>query len=230
MWTLALACAFFIGIHLMISGTPLKERVISRIGSLAWYAIFSLLSVIGLAWMSIAFAIALNNQDNLNVVIWSAPLFLRIIALFFNFIAFQLVVLGFLTPSPTNLFALRQLPDKPVYGIIRVSRHPIMAGIGLWALIHIVCNGNLAAWLFFGTLLAQCALGAVNIDRKRIALMGDIYTSIMKRTSILPFVAVIEGRTAFAPDELGYARMFLATSLFCVFTVLHEMLFVVRAL
>ena len=230
MWTLALACAFFLGIHLMISGTPLKEKVIGLVGGVTWYIAFSLLSVIGLVWMCIAFAIALNNQDNLNVVIWSAPLFLRIIALFFNFIAFLLVIVGFLTPSPTNLYALHQLPDKPVHGIIRISRHPILAGIGLWALIHIICNGNLAAWLFFGTLLAQCALGAANIDRKRIALMGDVYSSIMKRTSTLPFVAIIEGRTAFAPDELGYARMFLATSLFCVFTVLHEMLFVVRAL
>lgn len=230
MWTLALACAFFLGIHLMISGTPLKERVIARIGGVAWYIIFSVLSVIGLIWMCVAFAIALSDQDNLNVVLWTAPLFLRVIALVFNFIAFLLVVLGMFTPSPTNLYALHRLPEKPVYGIIRVSRHPVLAGIGLWALIHIICNGNLAAWLFFGTLLAQSALGAINIDRKRIALMGDVYASITKRTSILPFVAIIEGRTAFAPEELGYARMFLAASLFSVFTVLHEMLFVVRAL
>ncbi len=230
MWTLALTCAFFLGIHLMISGTPLKERVIAVIGGIAWYIVFSVLSLIGLIAMSVAFAIALNNQDNLNVVLWSAPLFLRVIALFFNFIAFLLVVVGFLTPSPTNLYALHQLPEKPVYGIIRVSRHPILAGIGLWAMIHVICNGNLAAWLFFGTLFAQCALGAINIDRKRLALMGDVYASIKKRTSIIPFVAIIEGRTAFAPEELGYARMFLAASLFSVFTVLHEMLFVVRAL
>ena len=230
MWTLALACAFFLGIHLMISGTPVKERVIGFIGGIGWYIAYALLSLIALVWMCVAFAIALNNQDNLNLVLWTAPLFLRVLALVFTFIAFLLVVLGFLTPSPTNLYALYQLPEKPVYGIIRVSRHPVLAGIGLWALIHIICNGNLAAWLFFGTILAQCAVGALNIDRKRLALMGDLYASIKKRTSILPFVAIIEGRTAFAPEELGYARMFLAVSLWAVFTVLHELLFVVRAL
>ena len=230
MWTLALACAFFLGIHLMISGTPVKERVIGFIGGICWYIAYALLSLIALVWMCVAFAIALNNQDNLNLVLWTAPLFLRVLALVFTFIAFLLVVLGFLTPSPTNLYALYQLPEKPVYGIIRVSRHPVLAGIGLWALIHIICNGNLAAWLFFGTILAQCAVGALNIDRKRLALMGDLYASIKKRTSILPFVAIIEGRTAFAPEELGYARMFLAVSLWAVFTVLHELLFVVRAL
>ena len=56
------------------------------------------------------------------------------------------------------------------------------------------------------------------------------YRALKKRTSIVPFVAIIEGRTAFVPDELGYARMFLAASTFAVFAVLHELLFGVRAL
>jgi len=229
MWTLALACAFFLCIHL-ISGTTVKERIVARIGTPAWLILFSLLSLIALIWMSVAFAVALNNQDGLNVVLWSAPLPLRVIALFLNFIAFQLVIVGYFTPSPTGIRALWGLPEKPVQGIVRVSRHPIMAGIALWALVHIICNGNLAAWLFFGTLLAQATLGAINIDRKRLVAYGDEYVSIMKRTSIIPFVAIIEGRTAFVPEELGYARMFLAASMFAVFTVLHELLFVVRAL
>ncbi len=230
MWTLALACAFFLCIHLMVSGTTLKEQIIGGIGGIAYYSLFSLFSIAGLIWMSVAFALALGNQDGFNHVFWTAPLFLRIIALVGNFVAFLLIVLGFLSPSPTNLLALYRLPDKSVHGIIRVSRHPILAGIGLWALLHLICNGNLAAWLYFGSILALCALGANNIDRKRLALMGDVYASIKKRTSIIPFVAIIEGRTAFIPDELGYARMFLAASTFAVVAVLHELLFAIRAL
>lgn len=229
MWTLALACAFFLCIHL-ISGTTVKERIVARIGTTAWMIGFSILSLIALVWMCMAFAVALNNQDGLNIVLWAAPLPLRIIALFFNFLAFQLFVVGYFTPSPTSLIALWHMPEKPIQGIIRVSRHPVMAGIAIWALVHMICNGNLAAWLFFGTLLAQATLGTLNIDRKRLAQFGDTYQSIMKRTSIVPFVAIIEGRTAFAPEELGYARMFLAASMFAVFTVLHELIFVARAL
>lgn len=228
MWTLALTCAFFLCIHLMISGTSLKEQIIGKIGGTAYYVIFSILSVVGLAGMSIAFAVAHN--DPLNHVFWSAPLPLKIIALVVNFFAFFLVVLGLTTPSPTNLMALWRLPDKSVYGVIRLSRHPVLAGIGLWAFMHLICNGNLASWLFFGSLLGVCALGAANIDRKRLAMMGPTYQSIVKRTSILPFVAIIEGRTAFAPEELGIARMFLAASMFAMFAMLHEMLFIARPL
>lgn len=228
MWTLALACAFFLSIHLLISGTGAKEWIIGRIGGWTYYILFSILSVGGFFWMAIAFFVALNDRG--NVVLWGAPLFLRIIALVVNFIAFLLIVLGLTTPSPTNLLALHTMPDRPVYGIIRVSRHPVLAGIGLWALVHFICNGNVASWLFFGSLLALTAIGANNIDRKREAMMGPVYASIRKRTSIIPFIAIIEGRTAFAPEELGIARVFLAASMFSVFLVLHEMLFTARAL
>lgn len=230
MWTLALACAFFLCIHLMVTGTSLKEQIIAGIGTITYYILFCLFSVVGLLWMTVSFIIALSETDSLNHVFWTAPLFLRIIALVGNFIAFLLIVLGLLSPSPTNLLTARKLPDKPVYGVIRISRHPVLAGIGLWALMHLLCNGNLASWLFFGSLLALCALGANNIDRRRMAVMGDTYASIKRRTSIVPFVAIIEGRTAFIPDELGYARMFLAAATFAVFAVLHELLFAVRAL
>ena len=228
MWTLALACAFFLCIHLMVSGTSLKEQIIGRIGGTAYYVLFSILSVAGLICMSVAFAAARN--DALNHKFWDAPLPLGIISIVVNFLAFFLVVLGITTPSPTNLLALWNMPDKSVYGVVRISRHPVLAGIGLWAFIHLICNGNLASWLFFGSLLGVCAIGANNIDRKRVAMMGPTYESVMRRTSIVPFVAIIEGRTAFAPEELGIARMFLALSMFAMFAMLHELLFIARIL
>ena len=228
MWTLALACAFFLCIHLMISGTVLKDQLIAGIGALAYYALFSLFSLVGLIWICVAYAIAVN--DPLNARLWDAPLFLRIIALVGNFVAFQLIVVGVLSASPTNLLATRRLPERSVHGVIRISRHPILAGIGLWAVMHMLCDGNVASWVFFGSILGLCALGANNIDRKRVNAIGDAYISIKKRTSIIPFVAVIEGRTAFAAEELGAAKMLLAASLFSVFAVLHELLFNTRVL
>ena len=228
MWNLALACAFFLCIHLMISGTSMKAQTIAKIGGIGYHSLFSLLSIIGLIWMMIAFGLALG--DPMNVVLWKSETFLRVIGLFGNFLAFLLVVVGIVTPSPTNLLALRHMPDKTVYGIIRISRHPILAGIAIWAITHIICNGNLAAWIFFGSVLALCALGANNIDRKRLALMGETYASIKRRTSIIPFVAIIEGRTAFVPAELGVVRMLLAVSMFSAITVLHELLFNARAI
>ncbi|MBW8882868.1 MAG: nnrU family protein [Asticcacaulis sp.] len=179
MWTLALACAFFLCIHLMISGTSLKEQIIGRIGGTAYYIGFSILSIVGLIGMCIAFAVV--RTDPLNHVFWTAPLPLKIISLVLNFIAFFLVILGLTTPSPTNLMALWRMPDKSVYGVIRVSRHPVLAGIGLWAFIHLICNGNLASWLFFGSLLSAHVPGGVDVlDVRDVARTALYRTCVIK--------------------------------------------------
>ena len=162
MWTLALACAFFLCIHLMISGTVLKDQIIAGIGGLAYYALFSLFSIVGLIWICVAYAIAVN--DPLNAHLWDAPLFLKIIALVGNFVAFQLIFVGVLSASPTNLLATRHLPERSVHGVIRISRHPVLAGIGLLAAMHMLCNGNVASWVVLRLESScLCALGANNI-------------------------------------------------------------------
>jgi uncharacterized membrane protein len=226
MWFLALACAFFLGIHLLTGGLKLKEQIIDGVGHAAYLALFSLSSVIGLVWMIFAFAVA--KQDPMNIRFWQAHVFLHYVAILPMIIAFILVVAGMLSETPTNLASLSRVYEKPVLGIVRISRHPVLAGIGLWALIHLILAGNLAAWLFFGTLLVLCVLGANSIDRKRTLLWGDTYRSIMRRTSIIPFNAIMEGRTVFLPKEIGVLRPLLAFSMFCVFLVLHEMLFAAR--
>ncbi len=229
MWTLALACAFFLSIHLMISGTELKELILGKIGGWAYYTLFSLISIGGFLWMVIAFFIAMNDRG--NFILWGAPLFLKIIALVVNFVAFLLIVLGLTTPSPTNLPALFNMPDRAV-----LRHHPRVAPPGAGRRRPVGADPfhlqrqTWQAGCSSARCWPLCAIGANNIDRKREAMMGNVYVSIKKRTSIIPFIAIIEGRNAFAPEELGIARVFLAASMFSVFLVLHEMLFTARAL
>lgn len=223
MWTLALACAFFLCIHMMVSGTVIKDHIITAIGVRAYYALFSLLSIGGFFWMVGAFFDARTHE--LNVHFWEAPMALKILAFGVNFIGIMLLVIGILSPSPTNLRALSRMPENPISGIIRVTRHPVLVGIALLALTHMLCNGNLAAWMFFGTLFALCLLGANHIDVKRDATIGPNYAIIRKHTSIIPFLAIAQGRIRFEPSELGVLRVLMATSVFTFLVVLHELLF-----
>ena len=45
----------------------------------------------------------------------------------------------------------------PVHGITRVTRHPRLCGVSLWAIAHLLVNGHLAALLMFGALLVTAA-------------------------------------------------------------------------
>jgi protein-S-isoprenylcysteine O-methyltransferase Ste14 len=41
---------------------------------------------------------------------------------------------------------MRRTPE----GIVRVTRHPFLIGVGLWAVVHLVANGDVASFIFFG--------------------------------------------------------------------------------
>lgn len=228
MWTLALACAFFILIHILVSGSDLRQQMIGTIGTRTYFILFSLLSIMGFFWMIAAYYDSRGDPANLHL--WSAPFVLKILAFGVNFVSLMLIIVGALSPSPTALRSLSTLPDHPVSGIIRISRHPVLAGIGLLSATHLITTGTLAAWVFFGTLLALSLLGANSIDRKREEMYGESYQAIMRATSILPFLAIAQKRVRFEPSELGVLRVMVATSVFTCLVVLHELLFLRPAL
>ncbi len=51
---LAAAC-FFVGIHLFISGTPLRDAIVARIGEQPYLGLFSLASLAGIVWLCMAY-------------------------------------------------------------------------------------------------------------------------------------------------------------------------------
>ncbi|MFT4090818.1 MAG: NnrU family protein [Asticcacaulis sp.] len=228
MLLLALACAFFLCLNLFVAGASVKSRIIARISAPAYYALFGMASLLGLTWMLFAFFGAIG--DPLNAQLWHAPQWLKYIALVVNFVAIQLIVVGALSPAPVTLKAHAEQPNKPISGIIRVSRHPVLSGAGLLAIMHMICNGNLASWVFFGTVLVLCCLGAYNLDLRREDRLGNYYRTILKHTSFVPFAAIIEGRTRFDFMELGLLRLLVGTSAFSVLVALHELLFLRQAI
>ncbi len=86
------------------------------------------------------------------VPLWPVGAGLRHLALALMPLAFLLLVCAVTASNPT---AIGQRPDPdatPATGVIRITRHPFMWGIALWALVHLVANGDVASVLFFGSL------------------------------------------------------------------------------
>lgn len=61
-------------------------------------------------------------------------------------------------------------PARP--GLIRYMRHPLLVALALWALGHLVANGDLAHVLVFGLFAGFAVLGTAIVDRRRRRLMG----------------------------------------------------------
>ena len=197
--SLILAALFFIGIHLGIAGTRLRDRAIAALGRRGYGAAFSLASVAGLAWLILAY----NRAPYLaswGMLVWWKP-----VAVALMLPATLLAVIGLASPNPTAVAQEARLAEPPT-GILRVTRHPFLTGVGFWALVHLIGNGDLASLVFFAGFAVVALAGTVSIDAKRRRLSGAAWQGFAGQTSILPFAAIAAGRNRFRPGEIGLWR------------------------
>ncbi|KAG7645867.1 15-cis-zeta-carotene isomerase [Arabidopsis thaliana] len=116
-----------------------------------------------------------------------------------NFVSFF-----FLYPSTFNLLEVAAV-DKPKMhlwetGIMRITRHPQMVGQIVWCLAHTLWIGNTVAASASLGLIAHHLFGAWNGDRRLAKRYGEDFESIKKRTSVIPFAAIFEGRQVLPED------------------------------
>ena len=225
MASLFAAALFFDGIHFLISGSALRGKILGLIGERAFQGLFSLMSLIGIVWLSRAYGRAEY------VELWGKLQALRSVALIVMLVAFFFVVLAFTSPNPTAVGGGALLTEKePAKGIQRITRHPFLWGVALWSFTHLVINGDLASVIFFASFLIVAVGGPFSIDRKRKKAFGDAWNQFAGITSNVPFVAIIGGRNSLKIGELGWWPVVLAVVLYGLFLYLHRTLFGVSPL
>jgi uncharacterized membrane protein len=99
---------------------------------------------------------------------------------------------------------------QPPEGIVRVTRHPFLTGVGLWALVHLIGTGDAASLVFFAVWAVVALAGTVSIDKKRRRLFGAAWEPFAAQTSIVPFAAIAAGRNRFSLGEIGAWRWGIA--------------------
>jgi uncharacterized membrane protein len=201
--SLILAALFFLGLHLGIAGTAIRDRAIGLLRKNGYMAAFAVASLIGLGWLVAAY----NRAPYL--ITWGMLEWWKPIVIILMLPATLLVVFGFTTPNPTSVAQEGRL-GQPPRGIVRVTRHPFLTGVGLWALLHLIGNGDVASLVFFATWAIVALAGTVSIDAKRRRLLGAAWEPFAAQTSIVPFAAIAAGRNRFTPREIGIWRWGLA--------------------
>lgn len=225
MTNLLLGALFFISIHLFISGTGLRRILVNVMGGTAFKAVFALLSLSGIVWMSMAYGSAPQIE------LWGELPAIKPIAALAMAFAFLFIVTGVSTPSPTAIGGEMLLSqDEPAKGILRITRHPVMWGTSIWGLVHLTANGDLASLVFFGSLLFLALIGPFFIDRKRMKLSKRRWDTFRKKTSSFPFLAIVEKRNRLDLKEIGLGRLAGGLVVFALFLYFHSMLFGVPAI
>jgi uncharacterized membrane protein len=206
---LLLATAAFLGTHL-VSSTPLRPRLVAALGEWPYRGLYSLAAFVTLAWMIWAYATAPHEH------LWQGPRMLPYLAMP---LAFVLLACGYWR-NPTMVGADRLLKSaQPARGIIRVTRHPIMWALMLWAGSHLVARGDSKALVFFGAFLLLAALGTLLMDSRKKA--NPDWARFAAVTSNIPFLAIAQGRNRIVWPEIGWLRPLIGIAAFLAVLAIH---------
>lgn len=218
MSALVAATAAFIVMHL-VSGTPLRARLVGALGEWPYRGLYSLAAFAALGAMIWAYAGAPREP------LWPA---LRLPPLLAMPLAFILIACGyFRNPTMVGADGLLKSED-PARGIIRITRHPIMWGVMLWAGSHLLARGDATSLVFFGGFFLVALLGTLSMDRRKRA--NPHFVRFVTVTSHVPFVAIAQGRNHLAWREIGWVRPAIGIAAFVVLLAAHPWLFGVSPL
>jgi uncharacterized membrane protein len=172
MTLLMLGLVLFLGVHsTRIVADGWRTATIARVGEKPWKGIYSLLSIAGFVLLVIGYGAARQSP----VVLYAPPVWTRHLAALLTIPAFVLLAAAYV----------------PGNAIKRAVGHPMMAGVKVWALAHLLANGTLADVLLFGTFLSWAVLGFI-AARRRDRAAGTTYPAGPgSRTAIAGVVGLV---------------------------------------
>ena len=169
---LVLGLILFLGIHsARVFAEPARQRFLAQRGELAWKGVYSAVSLLG-------FVLILQGYGQARqapVVLWVPPLGLSHVS-------------GLLMLGSFILLASAYVPGNALKARLG---HPMTLAVKVWALAHLLCNGNLADVLLFGGfLLWSVAVFRAARARDRVQPAAPVSTSAA-RTALVVALGVL---------------------------------------
>ena len=162
MGLLILGAIIFVGIHFIKTLTPdLRNALAAKTGEGAWKGIFSITALAGLVAMIIGYGQARQVPEILYILPFETI-----------YVTVLLVLISLILFIAGNL---------PAGRIKKWAKHPMLAGVKIWAFAHLLVNGDLASVILFGSLLLW-AIVSILVLKRRAAnsdepdLMGEVRT------------------------------------------------------
>ncbi len=166
---LIIGLALFVGVHLLPSSQALRGALVARLGQNGYKALVAIASGVGLVLTVIGFGRAPEEQ------IFQPSETARALLPFAMALAFILVATAY---APGRLR--------------RLLRHPMLAGMLIWSVLHFLANGDLAGNILFGTFAVWSAFAILSAARRGQKIGGP------RTRAGADVIAVVLGLAAFA--------------------------------
>jgi uncharacterized membrane protein len=178
MTLLILGLVLFLGAHsVRIVGEDWRTSVRARIGEGPWKGGYTVLSLVGLALVVWGYGLARQAP----VVLWTTPVWTRHLA-------------GLLTLVAFVMLAAAQVPGNAIKARLH---HPMVLGVKVWALAHLLANNTAADLVLFGSFLVWAVLN-FRSARARDRAAGTVYPPGRAMPTVITVVAGVGAWGAFA--------------------------------
>lgn len=201
---LTLSALLFVGLHFLLSH-PLRAPLVRAVGERPFSGIYSLIAILTFGGM-----IYYYGRIGREPALWQVPDAGWIVGELLMWLG-SILFVGSLVGNPALPGA--RGPKGPPRGVFAITRHPMMWGFALWAIVHLAVIAMPKALVFDGSIILLALVGAAMQDKKKRALMGDRWHEWSAQTAFVPFTRGLASPGLFA--------LVGGTLLFLVATWLH---------
>lgn len=146
---LVVGLVLFLGVHTLTTHRDIRAAFVQSMGEGTYKLLYSLISVAGIALIVWGFA---RYRATGWIDIWYPPVALKHLTVALMLPAIILVVASYLRGK-----------------IYTTLKHPMLVGVKLWALAHLLANGDLGSIILFGSFLAWAVYDRISLKHREDA-------------------------------------------------------------
>jgi uncharacterized membrane protein len=138
--------ALFIGVHAFTTMREPRARLIARVGEGPYKGLYSLASILGVALIVWGYG---SYRAAGYIPVWDPPSWTRHITVL---LVWPAIICFYAAYSP---------------GRIKITlKHPMLVGTKLWAVAHLISNGDLGSIILFGSILGWAVFDRITLKRR----------------------------------------------------------------
>jgi uncharacterized membrane protein len=171
----------FAATHMTLASVSLRPRLVARLGDGAYMGLYSLVALatfVPMVWLYFA-----HKHEGAYLFYMGALPGMRWVVYLGMGYAFALMVAGLARPSPASF----QPGKAEVAGVLRLTRHPLFMGVGIFGGLHLlVATIHATEFAFFAGFPLFAALGCRHQDQRKLASGGPDFAAFHAGTRFLP--------------------------------------------
>jgi uncharacterized membrane protein len=150
-----LGLALFLGVHTLPSQRPLRAQAIAALGEGGYKLGYALVSILGIALIAWGFG---HYRAAGMIDVWEGscpPAVLK---------ALKHITVALMLPAV--ILVVAAFIRGHIYTALK---HPMLAGVKLWAAAHLLANGDLGSIILFGSFLGWAVFDRISLKQRKDA-------------------------------------------------------------